>query len=57
MFKGLLKSLNLKPGFFKHFSEAKYFFCSLLFIDGAEYNTNIILLGDFYLFLNIKKAK
>ena len=37
------------------FSEAKQLFCSLLFIDGAEYNTHISLLGGFTLFLLVKK--
>ena len=36
------------------FFEEKIYFCCILFIDGAEDNTNIRLLNDFNIFLVLK---
>ena len=49
-----MKSLNLKKGFFWRFLRPKICFCSILFIDGAEYNLEISFLGDIILFSLLK---
>ena len=45
--------LDFKLRFLILFKE-KIYFCCILFIDSAEYNTNIRLLGDFLYFLSVE---